>query len=55
MEPHRVDVSWKTTKVKKGGRRRGKKRGGEKEKISITSPVPVLSNQSSSSPVGGTT
>ena len=49
MEPHRVDVSWKTTKVQKREEEGRKKEERKKEKLSISSPVTVLSNHSSSS------
>ena len=49
MEPHRVDVSWKTTKVQKREEEGRKEEERKRRKISISSPVPVLSNHSSSS------
>ena len=49
MEPHRVDVSWKTTNVQKREEEGRKKEERKKEKLSISSPVTVLSNHSSSS------
>ena len=50
MEPHRVDVSWKTTKVQKSeGEGRKKEERKKKEKIGITSPVLVRLGQNQSS------